>query len=208
MKNLIYIVPLLFFLIIFSCKTDVKKINAEALNSQVLGSYENDSVFVTYPNGIKVTDSLLFMLSTSSEHFINVYSYPELKFLTYIGVVGKSHEELFSVGAFDIDDDYLYMIDISSRKLLKYSLKSIIQKHNKPAEIITLNDINTPTLSYAKTEFGFISISAVNDRYLLIDETGVKIKSCGSLPVNKSNDAPEIDPLYIPSSGSTHINFS
>lgn len=207
MNNSVYIVPLFFYLLVFACKTDVKKIKPEALNSQSLDSYENDSVFVTYPNGIKIKDSLLFMLSNSSKHFINVYSYPELEFVTYIGVEGKSHEELLSVSTFDIDDDYLYLIDISSKKLLKYSLKNIAQKHNKPAEIITLKEINTPTLSYTKTEFGFISISPTNDRYLQIDETGKKIKSFGSLPVNSSNDVPKIDPLYIPSLWNTSVDY-
>lgn len=207
MKNPVYIAPLVFCLLIFACKTDVKKINAEPLNSKILGSYENDSVFVTYPKGIKVKDSLLFMLSNSSKYFINVYSYPELKFVNYIGVVGKSHEELLSVSTFDIDDDYLYLIDISSKKLLKYHLKNITQSNCKPTEIIILNDINTPTLSYAKTEFGFISISAMNERYLLIDETGKNIKKFGLLPKNISDNVPEIDPLYIPSLWDVTVDY-
>lgn len=207
MKNSVYIVQIVFCLLIFSCTTDIKKINTEALNLEILSSYENDSVFVTYPKEIKIKDSLLFMLSSSSGHFINVYSYPKLEFLTYIGVVGKSSEELLSIGTFDVDDDYIYLIDVSSKKLLKYSLKNIMQKDNKPAEKVMLNDINIPSLSYSKTEYGFISISATGDRYLLIDEKGEKIKSFGSLPVNSSKDIPKIDSLYIPSLWNVSVDY-
>lgn len=207
MRFKILTLQLVICLFILSCKTDKREFLTVSLRSTVIGSCENDTVFVNYPKEVEIKNSMLFMLSNNAQHPINVYSYPELEFITYVGTKGRSREEMLSTSSFDIDDNFLYLIDTSTKKRLKYSLEDIAKGENKPCEVILLEEINTPTLSYAKTEDGFVSVSPLGDRFLFLNEMGCKMMSFGSTPWDKSSDTTEINPEIIPTLWDVDVDY-
>lgn len=131
------------------------------------------SRLISYPYKIKLADSLVFVLDlrAGDGSFVQVFSYPELKYITSIGKKGRGPNELLTLPCFDIYEGHVYLLDPHKMFLMRYALHRIAAGEDRPDTVVAYPPTLGPILSYKITSRGLLV--AANSRKRRIAELSV-----------------------------------
>lgn len=197
---------LLLALAISACS--VEKDDFIPLSSVPISYPGSDTLLVKNPREVMMKDSLLFLLASGPDEFVNVFSYPEMRLVCKLGAIGRGSGELIGVSTFDVDDDFLYLFDIPTSRRFRYSLSDVSRGEKKPDEIRKFDAFASPVLSFARCAGGMVAVEPKSPRVVLVSDDGTVSHSDYGLPDMAESVAERLNPMYVPSLWSGSVDCS
>ena len=151
-----------------------------------------DSVYLRYPYWVEIKDSLAVLLDLHPDScFLHAFTYPEWKYVTSFGRRGEGPEEVLSAERVRIcSPDSVWVLDSNRRQITRWRISASSGSAER-AEEIPLDGRLLRTLDFCKTDEGFLVTDYTgNYRYHVLDAHGQIKESVGSIPSERSMDAP------------------
>ena len=206
MKPTFLILMILFFV---SCKNNPQEVQQANLQGENLSL--DKSILLGSPFKVRISGSFLFILDNKAPngYFVNIYSYPDLRYIVSAGAHGEGPEELLGAGSLDVDERFLYLFDISKARLFKYALDDLKEEMNSPKEIIQFPNQLIPVLAYAKTSAGFmfLQFSPEGGWFIETNEQGEIMEKKEKMPFYNRNYKALSDPRFIPALWQSYLDF-
>lgn len=92
-------------------------------NNKIRASFNDKEKLIT-PQGLFYHDEKIY-ISSSFQNKINVYSYPDFKFIDSFGSYGSGDTELNAPYGVFVNDDYIYVADSGNNRIVRYNTTTL-----------------------------------------------------------------------------------
>lgn len=158
-----------------------------------------DSLLFRFPSKTRIFDSLA-VVQTRDDEMLQIFRYPELEYLASVGRRGRGAGEILGISAFEVFDDSLFVMEMSSKSIYSYCLRDILGSRKEPSHIETYKGLLDPLLSCDFSESDIVSVYASPDSRLSVlprDGSGLRNSSYGLIE-DKAGMSEKIPPEYLP----------
>lgn len=187
--------------------TGKNNIEVRQLSAQTVRFDGDNTLVFRSPSRLVVRDSLLFLL-TRNENLIQVFSYPDIHFISSFGLYGRGPDEMLGVVDFYSNGDTVYVLPVNTKSIYKYTISGIVSGDDKPVSKRKYENLIEPLINCRIRPPQIISLNSVYPRLSImsLDEDPVKCSEYG-LPEIGNKVEEKIPALYVPTLWQSVVDY-